>query len=186
MVNYYIDMWLQRPQLLDNYSHLLLKKLGWMYNKRPGNPWQHESAHGQRNLSDISEITKEIRKSRWCKWDPTRSMHFKGWITSCTMFKTLNQAQTRYTTTSRELLSIVQTLKEFRNVLCGQRTKVQIDLENLNYKTFNTNTVMKWNSYIKQYSPDLQYLKGTHKIYCGWYSQQGSLTRETIWIHQMF
>ena len=36
----------------------------------------------------------------------------------------LNQSQTRYTTTERELLSIVETLKEFRNILFGQKVKV--------------------------------------------------------------
>ena len=33
----------------------------------------------------------------------------------------LNPMQTRYTTTERELLAIVETLKEFRNILLGQR-----------------------------------------------------------------
>ena len=33
----------------------------------------------------------------------------------------LNPAQTRYTTTERELLAIVETLKEFRNILLGQQ-----------------------------------------------------------------
>ena len=33
----------------------------------------------------------------------------------------LNAAQTHYTTTERELLAIVETLKEFRNILLGQK-----------------------------------------------------------------
>ena len=55
----------------------------------------------------------------------------------------LQPAQTRYTVTERELLSIVETLKEFRNILLGQRIKVQTDHENLTYKTFNSDRVMR-------------------------------------------
>jgi hypothetical protein len=35
----------------------------------------------------------------------------------------LQLAQTRYTSTERELLSIVETLKEFKNILLGQRSR---------------------------------------------------------------
>ena len=38
--------------------------------------------------------------------------------------KKLQPAQTRYTTTERELLYIVKTLKEFRNILLGQQIVV--------------------------------------------------------------
>ena len=76
----------------------------------------------------------------------------------------LNPAQTRYTTTERELLSIVETLKEFRNILLGQKIKVHTDHENLTFKNFNSDRVMRWRLYIEEYSPDLQYIKGTKNI----------------------
>ena len=76
----------------------------------------------------------------------------------------LNPAQTRYTTTERELLSIVEVLKEFRNILLGQQILVHTDHENLTYKTFNSDRVIRWRLYSEEYSPDLQYIKGESNV----------------------
>jgi hypothetical protein len=54
----------------------------------------------------------------------------------------LQPAQIRYTTTERELLSIVETLKEFQNILLGQQIVVHTDHQNLTHKNFNTECVM--------------------------------------------
>jgi hypothetical protein len=43
----------------------------------------------------------------------------------------LNSAQTRYTTGEQELLSILETLKEFRDILLGQQVIVFGELENV-------------------------------------------------------
>ena len=76
----------------------------------------------------------------------------------------LNDAQTRYTTTERELLAIVETLKEFRNILLGQEIIVYTDHKNLTYKNFNTERVMRWRLVLKEYGPKLEYIKGESNV----------------------
>ena len=50
----------------------------------------------------------------------------------------INGAQQNYTTTEKELLSIVETLKDFCNILLGHQITVYTDHKNLTYKFFNT------------------------------------------------
>jgi hypothetical protein len=54
----------------------------------------------------------------------------------------LQLAQVRYTTTERELLSIVKTLKEFQNILLGQQIVVHTAHQILTHKNFNTKCIM--------------------------------------------
>jgi RNase H-like domain found in reverse transcriptase len=76
----------------------------------------------------------------------------------------LNPAQTWYATTEQELLPIVETLKEFRNILFGKQIIVHIDHANLTYKNFNSDRVMRWRLFIEEYSPDLQDIKGDNNV----------------------
>ena len=76
----------------------------------------------------------------------------------------LNNAQRNYTTTEKELLAIVETLREFRNILLGQKITVYTDHKNLTYKVFNTERVMRWRLIIEEYGPTLEYVKGSHNI----------------------
>ena len=72
----------------------------------------------------------------------------------------LNPAQSRYTTTERELLSIVETLKEFRNILLGQKIIIHTDHQNLIHNSFTSDRVMRWRLYLEEYSPEIRYIKG--------------------------
>ena len=47
----------------------------------------------------------------------------------------LNPAQVNYKTTEKELLSIVETLKELRSILVGQQIKVYTNHKSITYKS---------------------------------------------------
>ena len=76
----------------------------------------------------------------------------------------LTDAQTRYTTTERELLPIVETLKEIRSILLGQRIVIHTNHKNLTYANFNTDRVIRWRLIIEEYGPDLRYIQGPKNI----------------------
>ena len=68
------------------------------------------------------------------------------------------------TLTERELLSIVETLKEFRMILLGMKIVVNTDHKNLTYNNFNTKRVMHWQLILEEFGPRLWYIKGKHNI----------------------
>ena len=165
MVNYYRDMWPQRSHLLAPLSALTSSKIKWKWTP------EHQEAFDKMkaliaketlltfpDFSQEFEIHTDASKLQLgaCISQNGKPVAFYS--------RKLQPAQTRYTTTERELLSIVETLKEFRNILLGQKIKVHTDHENLTYKHFNSDRVMRWRLYIEEYSPDLQYIKGTHNV----------------------
>ena len=76
----------------------------------------------------------------------------------------MNSAQQNYTTTEKELLSVVETLKEFRNILLGHHISVYTDHKNLAYNMFNTERVMRWRLILKEFGPELKYIKGENNV----------------------
>ena len=61
----------------------------------------------------------------------------------------LSPAQPKYTTTERELLAIVETLKEVQNILLGQQIVVCTDHKNLNSRKYNLSRFSDETAYLK-------------------------------------
>ena len=76
----------------------------------------------------------------------------------------LNRAQRKYTTTERELLAIVETLKYFKNILLGQEIMVHTNHKNLTYKKINTERVMHWRLIIEEFGPTFKYIPGAKNV----------------------
>jgi hypothetical protein len=165
LVNYYRDMWKQRSEILAPLTELTSTKIPWK--------WTDE----QQNAFDTM---KKIMARETILAYPNFEIPFKVHTDASTYqlgtvishngkpiafySRNLTPTQTRYTTTERELLSIVETLKEFRTILLGQQLIVHTNHENLTYKHFNSDRVMQWRLYIEEYSPNLPYIKGTGNV----------------------
>jgi hypothetical protein len=76
----------------------------------------------------------------------------------------LSGAQSKCTVTKLELLAIVETLKEFKGMLWGQRLNVYTDHKNLTRDGLGltSNRVTRWRILLEEYAPEIIYIKGIH------------------------
>jgi RNase H-like domain found in reverse transcriptase len=79
----------------------------------------------------------------------------------------LNDAQTRYTVTELELLSIVEKLQEFRTILLGHPITVYTVYKNLTDDNFTTDRVRQWRLILEEYGPTIVYIKGCKNVIAG-------------------
>ena len=78
----------------------------------------------------------------------------------------LNSAQRRYTTTDKELLAIVETLKQFKTMLKGQDVVVHTDHQNLTYESteHTSDRVLRQRLLLEEYGVTLKYVKGESNV----------------------
>ena len=74
----------------------------------------------------------------------------------------LTSAQRNYTTTEKELLSVVETLKEFRNILLGYKIEVFTDHKNLTYESTECSSqrAQRWRGVIQEFDIEFKFIAG--------------------------
>ena len=74
----------------------------------------------------------------------------------------LNSAQKNYTTIEKELLSIVETFREFCSILLGSQVCVYTDHQNLTHKltSFTTQRILQWCLLLEEFQPTFCYKHG--------------------------
>ncbi|OWZ04667.1 Pol Polyprotein [Phytophthora megakarya] len=80
------------------------------------------------------------------------------WSRKCTT------TQEQYTMNKKELLSVVEMLREFRSILWGRKLKIYTDHKNSVQSTFNKPHMLRWRLEIEEYGPELVYIKGHENI----------------------
>lgn len=165
IVNYYRDMWVRRSHILAPLARLTSKTVVWKWTEV-----ESKAFHDMKKIicREVMLAFPDFSKPFVIHTDASHTQ--LGAVISqdgkpiAFYSRKLNPAQTRYTTTERELLSIVETLKEFRNILLGYKVIVYTDHKNLCCKNFNTERVMRWRLILEEYNPELKYIKGEENV----------------------
>ncbi|MGH7955113.1 MAG: RNase H-like domain-containing protein, partial [Gloeomargaritales cyanobacterium] len=166
LVNYYRDMWRHRSDLLAPLSTMTSKNVRWKWTQDAQGAFDkikrivcQDVLLSYPDFSKPFHIYTDASDSQLgavITQESNRPLAFYS--------RKLNSAQRRYTTTERELLSIVETLKEFKNILLGQQLVVFTDHKNLIHNTPTTDRVMLWRLLLKEYHPEIKYIKGANNL----------------------
>ena len=169
MVQYYRDLWPRRSHLLTPFTEISSgpkgKKISW---------------------NDELEQAFNDTKAMICKetlliypdWNKPFDIHTDasdyqlGAVISqegkpiAFFSRKLNNAQKNYTTTEKELLSIVECIKEFRNILFGYQIIVYSDHKNLVHAATvsQSQRVMRWRMILEEFGPDIRHISGEDNI----------------------
>ena len=165
MINFYRDMWIRRSHILAPLTRLTSKKTKFVWDEAVQKAFEEIKRVVARDVvlaypdfSQPFEIHTDASKHQLGAviMQKGRPLAFYS--------RKLTPAQTRYTTTERELLSIVETLKEFKTILLGQQIIVKTDHKNLTYHDTTSDRVLRWALLMEEFSPRIEYIKGHHNV----------------------
>ena len=169
MVQYYRDLWPRRSHLLEPFTAISSGKKG---TKIKWTPELEKAFH------DIKGMVSQETLLTYPDWSKPFDLHTDasdfqlGAVISqegkpvVFFSRKLNSAQKNYTTTEKELLSIVECCKEFRNILFGYPIRVYSDHKNLVHAATQSQSqrVMRWRLILEEFGPDIVHIKGEENI----------------------
>ncbi len=184
IVQYYRDLWARRTDLLAPLTDLVAecgttkldkkRKKDGTPRKAP-KPWHWDPIH-QEAFNEIKKIIARDVILAYPSYDEDEpfiiytdasSRQLGAVITQknrplAFFSRKLTQAQQKYSVTDQELLSIVETLKEFKGMLLGQRIIVYTDHVNLTRDNIgqSSDRTMRWYLLLQEYNVDIRYVKG--------------------------
>ena len=176
IIQYYRDIWEKRTDLLSPLTDLVGECGTTKSTKKKGTkkaPWHWDDIHQKAFESIKTMIARDIVLAypdftkKFVIYTDASKRQLGAVITQdnrplAFFGRKLNGAQQKYNITELELLSIVETLKEFKGMLFGQEIEIYTDHINLTRDALGltSDRVFRWRLLIEEYGPKIMYIKG--------------------------
>jgi hypothetical protein len=165
MINYYRDMWKKRSHVLAPLTALASNKVKWTWSEPQQKAFEEAK---QMVMREVILTYPDFQEPFHIYADASNyqlgAVLMQKGRPLAFYTRKMNKAQTRYTTGEQELLSIVETLKEFQNILMGQRIIVHTDHLNLLYQKMASNRLIRWRMIVEEFGPQFQHIKGEKNV----------------------
>ncbi|MGH7973976.1 MAG: RNase H-like domain-containing protein, partial [bacterium] len=165
LVNYYRDMWPHRAHILAPLTRLTSNKVKFNWAEEEDAAFNEmKSLISQDVLLRFPDHSKsfqiytnasDLQLGAVIKQEGHPIAYFSRKLTS---------TQQKYTTIEKELLSIVETLKEFKTILFGTEITIYTDHKNLIHHKFTSDRVLRWRLLIEEFHPQITHVKGKTNV----------------------
>ena len=165
LVNFYRDMWRRRSHLLSPLTPLVGKKTKWSWGPEQQEAFDEiKKVISKETLLAFPDFTKEFHIYTDASDYQLGSVIMQEGRPLAFYSRKMTNAQKGYTTGEQELLSIVETLKEFRNILLGQKLIVHTDHKNILYHNLSNDRIARWRTILEEYGPEYKHIAGKDNV----------------------
>ena len=155
-MNYYQDMWIKLSHVLAPLTSLTSKNVKWERGAKQSAAFKTaKRIMAKEVILAYPDFSKPFQIHTDASHYHLGAVIVQEGKPIAFYSRKMNDAQTRCTTTEQEFFSIVETLKEHRNILLGHKIEVFTDHKNLTFKQFNTEQVMRWRLFVEEFGPKM-------------------------------
>jgi transposase InsO family protein len=165
MINYYRDMWQKRSHILAPLTSLSGKTAKWKWTKECTEAFESiKASMARETLLNFPDFNKEFHIFTDASNYQLGAVIMQDDKPLAFYSRKLNKCQRNYTTGEQELLSIVETLKEFHNILLGQKLIIHTDHLNILYSKMPSPRVVRWRLLLEEYGATFVHVKGEDNV----------------------
>jgi hypothetical protein len=165
MINYYRYIWQKRSHTLAPLTGLLIPLVKYKWGEEQQKVFDEiKQKVRQETLLAFPDFEKEYDVYADASNKQLGAVIMQEGKPLAFYSRKLNSAQTLYTTGEQELLSMVETLKEFRDILLGQQVIVHIDHLNILYGKLSNDRITRWRLLLEEYGPKYVHIAGQNNI----------------------